>query len=60
MFPGLARSRIVTVVWREPSYPEQGAVSLGADELAVLAWSVALIAVFAPTAVYLYRRKVLR
>jgi ABC-2 type transport system permease protein len=29
-------------------------------ELAVLAWSVALIAVFAPTAVYLYRRKVLR
>jgi ABC-2 type transport system permease protein len=26
-------------------------------ELAVLAWSVALIAVFAPTAVYLYRRK---
>lgn len=29
-------------------------------ELAVLAWSVALIAVFAPAAVYLYRRKVLR
>jgi ABC transporter DrrB family efflux protein len=29
-------------------------------ELAVLAWSVGLIAVFAPTAVYLYRRKVLR
>jgi ABC-2 type transport system permease protein len=29
-------------------------------ELAVLAWSVALIAVFAPTAVYLFRRKVLR
>ncbi len=29
-------------------------------ELAVLLWSVALIAVFAPTAVYLYRRKVLR
>jgi ABC-2 type transport system permease protein len=29
-------------------------------ELAVLIWSVALIAVFAPTAVYLYRRKVLR
>jgi ABC-2 type transport system permease protein len=29
-------------------------------ELAVVAWSVALIAVFAPTAVYLYRRKVLR
>jgi uncharacterized membrane protein len=28
--------------------------------LAVLAWSVALIAVFAPTAVYVYRRKVLR
>jgi len=29
-------------------------------ELAVLVWSVGLIAVFAPTAVYLYRRKVLR
>jgi ABC-2 type transport system permease protein len=29
-------------------------------ELAVLAWSVALIAVFAPTAVWLFRRKVLR
>jgi ABC-2 type transport system permease protein len=29
-------------------------------ELAVVIWSVALIAVFAPTAVYLYRRKVLR
>jgi ABC-2 type transport system permease protein len=29
-------------------------------ELAAAAWSVALIAVFAPTAVYLYRRKVLR
>ena len=29
-------------------------------ELAVLVWSVALIAVFAPTAVHLYRRKVLR
>jgi ABC-2 type transport system permease protein len=29
-------------------------------ELAVVAWSVALIAIFAPTAVYLYRRKVLR
>jgi ABC-2 type transport system permease protein len=29
-------------------------------ELAVLAWSVGLIAVFAPTAVWLYRRKVLR
>jgi ABC-2 type transport system permease protein len=28
-------------------------------ELAVVLWSVALIAVFAPTAVYLYRRKVL-
>jgi ABC-2 type transport system permease protein len=28
-------------------------------ELAVVAWSVALIAVFAPAAVYLYRRKVL-
>jgi ABC-type multidrug transport system permease subunit len=29
-------------------------------ELAVLASSVALIAIFAPTAVYLFRRKVLR
>jgi ABC transporter DrrB family efflux protein len=29
-------------------------------ELAVLAWSAALIAIFAPTAVYLFRRKVLR
>jgi len=29
-------------------------------ELAVLIWSVGLIAIFAPTAVYLYRRKVLR
>jgi ABC transporter DrrB family efflux protein len=29
-------------------------------ELAVLLWSVGLIAIFAPTAVYLYRRKVLR
>jgi ABC transporter DrrB family efflux protein len=29
-------------------------------ELAVLIWSIGLIAVFAPTAVYLYRRKVLR
>jgi ABC-2 type transport system permease protein len=29
-------------------------------ELAVLIWSVGLIAVFAPTAVWLYRRKVLR
>jgi hypothetical protein len=29
-------------------------------ELEVLAWPVALIAVFAPTAIYLYRRKVLR
>ena len=29
-------------------------------ELAVLVWSIGLIAVFAPTAVYLYRRKVLR
>jgi hypothetical protein len=26
----------------------------------VLIWSIGLIAVFAPTAVYLYRRKVLR
>jgi ABC-2 type transport system permease protein len=37
-----------------PAWPMQH------PELAVLAWSVALIAVFAPTAVYLYRRKVLR
>jgi ABC-2 type transport system permease protein len=29
-------------------------------ELAVVAWSIALIAIFAPTAVLLYRRKVLR
>jgi ABC-2 type transport system permease protein len=29
-------------------------------ELAVLIWSISLITVFAPTAVYLYRRKVLR
>jgi ABC-2 type transport system permease protein len=29
-------------------------------ELAVLIWSIGLIAIFAPTAVYLYRRKVLR
>ena len=29
-------------------------------ELAVVLWSVGLIAVFAPTAVMLYRRKVLR
>jgi len=29
-------------------------------ELAVVIWSVALIAVFGPTAVALYRRKVLR
>jgi ABC-2 type transport system permease protein len=29
-------------------------------ELAVIIWSIGLIAVFAPTAVYLYRRKVLR
>ncbi len=29
-------------------------------ELAVVIWSVALIAIFAPTAVHLYRRKVLR
>jgi ABC-2 type transport system permease protein len=29
-------------------------------ELAVVVWSVALIAVFAPTAVYLYRRRVLK
>lgn len=29
-------------------------------ELAVVAWSVGLITIFAPTAIYLYRRKVLR
>jgi hypothetical protein len=29
-------------------------------ELAVTCWSIALIAIFAPLAVYLYRRKVLR
>jgi len=29
-------------------------------ELAVIRWSAGLIAVFAPTAVWLYRRKVLR
>jgi hypothetical protein len=29
-------------------------------ELAVILWSIGLIAVFAPTAVWLYRRKVLR
>jgi ABC-2 type transport system permease protein len=29
-------------------------------ELAVVIWSIALIAVFAPTAVFLYRRKVLK
>jgi hypothetical protein len=37
-----------------PAWPVQH------PELAVLAWSAGLIAVFAPTAVYLYRRKVLR
>jgi ABC-2 type transport system permease protein len=37
-----------------PAWPMQH------PELAVLVWSVALIAVFAPTAVWLYRRKVLR
>jgi ABC-2 type transport system permease protein len=37
-----------------PAWPMQH------PELAVLAWSVGLIAVFAPTAVWLYRRKVLR
>jgi ABC transporter DrrB family efflux protein len=37
-----------------PAWPMQH------PELAVVAWSVALIAVFAPTAVALYRRKVLR
>jgi ABC-2 type transport system permease protein len=29
-------------------------------ELAVIVWSVALTAIFAPTAVYLFRRRVLR
>ena len=37
-----------------PAWPMQH------PELAVLAWSVGLIAVFAPTAVWLYRRKVMR
>ena len=37
-----------------PAWPMQH------PELAVLIWSIGLIAVFAPTAVYLYRRKVLR
>jgi ABC transporter DrrB family efflux protein len=40
--------------------PAAAAWPMQHPELAVLAWSVALIAVFAPTAVYLYRRKVLR
>jgi hypothetical protein len=34
--------------------------SASATAMAVVAWSVALIGVFAPTAVALYRRKVLR
>jgi ABC-2 type transport system permease protein len=37
-----------------PAWPMQH------PELAVLAWSAGLIAVFAPTAIWLYRRKVLR
>jgi hypothetical protein len=37
-----------------PAWPMQH------PELAVLAWSAGLIAVFAPAAVWLYRRKVLR
>jgi len=37
-----------------PAWPMQH------PELAVLVWSAALITIFAPTAVYLYRRKVLR
>ena len=44
--------------------PQPGHSSRLADaasrELAVVVWSVALIAIFAPTAVPLYRRKVLR
>jgi ABC-2 type transport system permease protein len=37
-----------------------GAWPMQHPELAVACWSVALIAVFAPTAVWMYRRKVLR
>jgi ABC-2 type transport system permease protein len=40
--------------------PTPDAWPLQHPELAVVIWSVGLIAVFAPTAVYLYRRKVLR
>jgi ABC-2 type transport system permease protein len=42
------------------SVPTPDAWPMQHPELAVLIWSVGLIAVFAPTAVYLYRRKVLR
>jgi ABC-2 type transport system permease protein len=42
------------------SVPTPDAWPMQHPELAVVIWSVALIAVFAPTAVYLYRRKVLR
>jgi ABC-2 type transport system permease protein len=40
--------------------PTPGAWPMQHPELAVLIWSVGLIALFAPVAVYLYRRKVLR
>lgn len=40
--------------------PDVAAWPMQHPELAVVAWSVALIAVFAPAAVYLYRSKVLR
>ena len=43
-----------TTTVRVPAWPKQH------PELAVLAWSVVLIAVFAPAAVYLYRSKVFR
>jgi ABC-2 type transport system permease protein len=42
------------------SVPTPDAWPMQHPELAVLIWSIGLIAVFAPTAVYLYRRKVLR
>lgn len=42
------------------SVPAPDAWPMQHPELAVLIWSVGLIAIFAPTAVYLYRRKVLR
>jgi ABC-2 type transport system permease protein len=42
------------------SVPAPDAWPMQHPELAVLIWSVGLIAIFAPTGVYLYRRKVLR